>query len=46
MVAQRSNEHLSLVLETAESLGMDNTVAVALEDSAYGTGLFGSDPAA
>jgi len=31
MVTQWGNEDLSLVLESAESLGVDNTVAVSLE---------------
>jgi hypothetical protein len=46
MVALRGNEYLSLMFEAAESLGMDNTVAVALKGGTYRTGLFGSEPAA
>jgi hypothetical protein len=34
------------MFEAAESLGMDNTVAVALKGGTYRTGLFGSEPAA
>jgi hypothetical protein len=35
VVTQGSDKNLRLVLETAEGLGMDNAVSVALEDSSY-----------
>ena len=45
VITLRSNEILCLMLEATKSLGMDNTVSVALEGSTYRTGLFWSEPA-
>jgi hypothetical protein len=35
VVTQGSDKNLRFMLEAAESLGMDNAVSVALEDSSY-----------
>ena len=41
VVAQGSSEHLGLVLEPAEGLGVDDAVAVALVLGSNGGGVFG-----
>jgi hypothetical protein len=40
VVAQGGNKDLRLVLETAEGLGMDDAIPVALESGTDGAGLF------
>ena len=45
VVTQGSNKNLRLMLETAESLGVDNAVPVTLEGGPYWARLFVSEPA-
>jgi hypothetical protein len=46
VVPERRNKDLRFVLEAAESLAMDDAVAVALIFCAYGAGIFRSFSAA
>ncbi len=45
VVTLGGDKYLCLMLETAEGIGVDNTVAVALEGSAYRAGFLVSYPA-
>ena len=45
VVVKGSDEHLSFVFETPESLAMNYAVAVALEIGTYRAGFFRSQPA-